>query len=292
MYKEVKMTITKFKLYKDEELVTYTGTLDDILRQIANYERYYYRITALGKNTNSQKVTDTHFGVTTSSIGSLKLTEVDYLNSYLNYIIAEHSKGNRRYSFWHVLVRDIIYLEKMELLSKNTKREFEEVVNNFLNESRRFEEVKDLNIVKGVQGLYFLILDEYNVCYIGQASDISKRIMRHWSRNDYFTGTGIDMFKAKDTTRIYAFPMSEKEYKRVNTFEYDLVESIPEQYKLNILSGGKLDFLLDNALPLIPKKENDEKIERNEDWAITLGEIIAQRIERVNQNIDKFIVEE
>lgn len=285
MYKDVKMTITKFKPYKDEELVTYTGTLDNILRQIANYERYYYRLTALGKNTNAQKVTDTHFGVTTSSIGSLKLTEADYLNSYLNYIIAEHSKGNRRYSFWHVLVRDIKYLEQMELLSKNTEKGFQEAINNFLDTNQRFKEITDLNIVKGIQGLYCLILDEYNVCYIGQASDIRKRIMRHWSKNDYLTltGIGIDAFKAKDTTRIYAYPMSEKEYSSVNTFEYDLVKNIPAQYELNILSGGKPDFLIENNLPLFLKHEDDMR---------ALVKIVNQRSENIDKNRDKFIVEE
>ena len=285
MYKDVKMTITKFRPYKDEELVTYTGTLDNILRQIANYERYYYRLTALGKNTNAQKVTDTHFGVTTSSIGSLKLTEADYLNSYLNYIIAEHSRGNRRYSFWHVLVRDIKYLEQMELFSKNTEKGLQETVNNFLDTNLQFKEITDLNIVKGIPGLYFLILDEYNVCYIGQASDIRKRIMRHWSKNDYLTltGIGIDAFKAKDTTRIYAYPMSEKEYNSVNTLEYNLVESIPIQYTLNILSGGKPDFLIENNLPLFLKREDDMR---------TLVENVNQRVKRIYQNTDKFIVEE
>lgn len=285
MYKDVKMTITKFRPYKDEELVTYTGTLDNILRQIANYERYYYRLTALGKNTNAQKVTDTHFGVTTSSIGSLKLTEADYLNSYLNYIIAEHSRGNKRYSFWHMLVRDIKYLEQMELFSKNTEKGLQEAVNNFLDTNWQFKEITDLNILKGVPGLYFLILDEYNVCYIGQASDIRKRIMRHWSKNDYLTltGIGIDAFKAKDTTRIYAYPMSEKEYNSVNTLEYNLVESIPIQYMLNILSGGKPDFLIENNLPLFLKQEDDMR---------TLVENVNQRVKRIYQNTDKFIVEE
>ena len=80
---DIKMTITRFRIYPDEELYTYTDSLDNILRQIANYERYYYRVTAFGKNTNAQIVTDTYFGVTTSNIGNLKLTEADYVNNYL-----------------------------------------------------------------------------------------------------------------------------------------------------------------------------------------------------------------
>lgn len=290
MNSDIKMTITQFKQFTDDEIYTYTDSLDNILRQIANYERYYYRVTALGKNTNAQKVTETYFGVTTSSVGNLKLTEADYVNNYLNYIIAQYRKGRCYYSFWNVINRDNAYLEKMEQLSKNTKQGFQEAVEIFLDNNRRFQEIIDLNFVKGIQGLYLLILDEYNACYIGQASDIKQRIMRHWSRNDYFTGTGIDMFKAKDITRIYVFPMSENEYNKVDLFEYYLAGDLPKQYKLNVLSGGKPDFLLQNNLPLILNDDNDEEVERNEDWSIRLVDILKQRDEKVNQNMSRFIV--
>ena len=119
----IKMTITRFRIYPDEELYTYTDTLDNILKQIANYERYYYRVTAFGKNTNSQIVTGTHFGVTTSNIGSLKLTEADYVNNFLNHVIAEYRKRNGRNNFWHVVHRDNLYLEKWKSFLKIQKKD-------------------------------------------------------------------------------------------------------------------------------------------------------------------------
>lgn len=199
--------------------------------------------------------------------------------------------GRCYYSFWHVIHHDNIFLEKMEQLAKNTKQEFQKVVEDFLDDNRRFQEIFDLNIVKGIRGLYFLILDEYNTCYIGQSSDIRKRIMQHWSKNNYFSGTGIDLFKAKDTTRIYVFPMSEKEYSKVDLIEYYLVGDIPNQYKLNVLSGGKPDFLLKNNLPLITKDESDDKDEGNEDALIRFMKMLKKWDEKVNQNMNRFIVE-
>lgn len=289
---DIKMTITRFRIYPDEELYTYTDSLDNILRQIANYESYYYRVTAFGKNTNAQIVTDTHFGVTTSNIGNLRLTEADYVNNYLNHVISEYRRRHGRYHFWHVIHRDNIYLEKMETLSKNTKQGFQAAVEGFLDANRKFEEINDLNIVKGIPGIYFLILDEYNTCYIGQSSDIRKRIMQHWSKKNYFSGTGIDMFKAKDTTRIYVFPMSDNEYNRVDLFEHYLVGDMPSQYKLNVLSGGKPDFLLKNHLPLIPKDNSYDDDGSNENGFIRLLKEYEQWDKRVQQNKNKFVVEQ
>lgn len=147
----------------------------------------------------------------------------------------------------------------MEKLSKNTKEGFQAAVEDFLVDNPKFEEINDLNDVKGVPGLYFLMLDEYNTSYIGQSSDIRKRIMQHWSKKNYFSGTGIDMFKAKDTTRIYVYPMKPNEYKRVDTLEYYIVDDMPKQYKLNVLSGGKPDFLLKNNLSLIPEEDSNNE---------------------------------
>ena len=71
------------------------------------------------------------------------------------------------------------------------------------------KQIEDLNVLNGKQGVYLLVLDRYRACYVGQSDDMRRRIMRHWSRNDYFTGSGIDMFKAHDTTRIYAAVLKE-----------------------------------------------------------------------------------
>lgn len=288
MNKQIKMTITQFDKYTDEELNTYTDTLNNILDMIENYEEYYYRITIFGKNTNSKRVKDFHFGVMTSNIGGLRLSEADYLNSYLNYIIAGYKKSFYLPSFWDVINHDNWYLEKMKQLSNNSEKGFQEAVSKFLNENPGFKEITDLNIVNEISGLYILILDEYKVCYIGQTQNIKKRIMSHWSKKDYFSGTGIDMFKAKDTTRIYVFPMNEKDYNMIDMFEFLSTKSIPDQYKLNVLSGGKLDFLLDNRLPLISRDGNDKEVKRRPHG---LEEILLQLDKAVSQNMDRFIIE-
>lgn len=291
MDKYFKMTITQFSRDTDEELYIYTDSLDNILNAIENYEKYYYRVTALGKNTNSKRVYDIHFGVTVSSIGGLKITEADYLNNYLNYVIKSYKKDSFDSGFWKVINRDNKYLEKMKRLSENTGQGFREAINKFLGDNPKFKEIDNLNFVKEIPGLYLIILDEYNACYIGQAQDLKKRIMRHWSRNDYFSGTGIDMFKAKDTTRIYVFPMTEQEYSRINALENSLVESIPIRYKLNIMAGGKPDFILENGLTLLPRDANNMKSERNKDIICELTEILIQSNEKVIQNMSKFIIE-
>lgn len=281
------MTITQFDKYTDEEINTYTDTLDKILSKIENYEKYYYRITVFGKNTCSTRVKDTYFGVTTSSIGGLKLTEADYLNSYLNHIIAIYKERLLPLDFGLVISRDIWYKEMLEKLSKNSIKEFQEEIKKFLDTHLRFKEIIDLNIVKEVSGIYLLILDEYKVCYIGQAKDMKKRIMRHWSRNDYFYGTGIDLFKAKDTTRIYVYPMSEQEYYGVDTYEYVYTNSIPKQYELNIMSGGKPDYLCENNLPITLKDEGEKSFQGKMD---ELREYIIQMDEKINQNMNRFII--
>lgn len=287
MGKNIKMTITQFNKYTDEEINTYTDTLGKILSMIENYEDYYYRITVFGKNTCSTRVKDTYFGVTVSSIGGLKFTEADYLNSYLNHVIAIYKKYPLLLDFGLVITRDIWYKEKMEKLSKNTEKDFQEEIRKFLDTHLRFKEITDLNVVKAVSGIYLLILDEYKACYIGQAKDMKKRIMRHWSRNDYFDGIGIDLFKAKDTTRIYVYSMSEQEYYEVDTWEYVYTNSIPKQYELNIMSGGKPDYLIENSLPLTLKSEN-EKCSNN--IIDELQEYLIQMNEKVKQNMSRFII--
>ena len=77
-------------------------------------------------------------------------------------------------------------------------------------------------------GLYFLILDKYNRCYVGQSNDIKRRIQTHWSKVNYAT-TGIDMFKAYDTTRIYVNPVK----KELDKWETTAILDIEQKYLLN-----------------------------------------------------------
>ncbi len=58
--------------------------------------------------------------------------------------------------------------------------EFNEEVNKFIDKYENLEEIKDLSKLKGFRGLYLMVLDEYKQVYIGQSSDIRKRIRQHW----------------------------------------------------------------------------------------------------------------
>lgn len=285
MRHNTRMTITQFDIDTNEEIDTYTGTLKEILDKIENYHQYYFRITALGKGTVSTRVKETYFGVKISSIGGLKQTEADYLNNFLNYIIRQYNENEYLWSFWDVINHDLWYLEKMEQLSQNSKSDFTTAINNFLAANIQFTEISNLNTVQGIPGIYLLILDEYNVCYIGQSKNIRKRIMEHWSNSKYFSGTGIDLFKAKDTTRIYVFPMINEEYEYIDCYENVLVNNIPKRFTLNILTGGSIDYLVKNNLSFLPNKDSSEEIKDNSLW-----EYMAVQDRKIKQNECRFIV--
>lgn len=63
-------------------------------------------------------------------------------------------------------------------------------------------------------------------------------MLEHW-RKDSFVTKGIDLFRAKDTTRIYVIPFC---LEKLDQSEYDYVSAIPSEYRLNILQGGSIDF--------------------------------------------------
>lgn len=58
--------------------------------------------------------------------------------------------------------------------------------------------------------------------------------MRHWGRRNYFTGHGIDIYKAKDTTRIFVKPVSVYD---LNSEEHNLVRD-NAAFSGNAIPGG------------------------------------------------------
>ena len=133
----------------------------------------------------------------------------------------------------------------IKFFSNINHNDFDECLLKFVKKNR-FKEVFDLNIVKGISGIYILVLDNYNQVYIGKSEDIKKRILNHWSKRKAFgrliNGSvdtsilSIDSFGALDTTRIY--------YKEVNGFlaideeEKKLVNNFKKEYRLNRVAGG------------------------------------------------------
>jgi hypothetical protein len=248
---DINMTISQYD-HTDCEIGRFTGTFTSIFDKIPDFEYYHYRVTALGKHTNYKRIVDNHFGVNTISFDGFFLTEENFLNSFLNHEIAVYAKQQKLghalqyFSFAYVLLHDFWFIDRMRTLNQNTPQGFQSNLDHFLSKFEQFRKLNDLNEVKEQKGIYLLVLDKYNVCYVGQAVDIRKRIMRHWSRNDYFTGTGIDMFKAQDTTRIFVAPTENG----LNQLEHQVINVIPTRYTLNCLAGGDIDYLAKNSYDL------------------------------------------
>lgn len=125
------------------------------------------------------------------------------------------------------------------------KEEFENAVNDCLN-TYAFAEIFDLNDIKGKQGIYILVLDNYKQLYIGQTSrDLKERIMSHFKIEIPFQKVPfieydtlpIDAFKPMDTTRIFAIFTSEEEL--IDNIESKLISKCPNKFILNKTIGGK-----------------------------------------------------
>ena len=123
--------------------------------------------------------------------------------------------------------------------------DFEKYLKTF-TEKNKFQEIFDLKDVNNIEGIYILVLDEYNQVYIGISNDIKKRVLSHWSSKhpsdrllfgDKETSIlSIDSFGALDTTRIFYKKI--KYFQDIDTEEYNLVSTFSNKYKLNRVDGG------------------------------------------------------
>ena len=96
--------------------------------------------------------------------------------------------------------------EKKKINKPNTQKKV-------IKSNKKVRQIFDLNDCKEMCGIYVLVLDEYKQVYIGQAKDIKKRVMQHWSKQKPFdrlifggvnnSVLSIDCFGALDTTRIF-----------------------------------------------------------------------------------------
>ena len=191
----------------DNRLGIHTGTIQEIAKGIKNYKDYYYRVAVLNQNTIRERVSTEHFGVKTSCVGGLSFSVEETLNRYLNSMIQKYKPGED-FNFYYLLCNFQWYVSALSSLKKNTKEGLERELKKLMKQFPEIKEIRNLNDYKKKTGIYIMVLDGYNTLYIGQAEDIRQRIMRHWSRADYFTGTGIDLYKALDTTRIFVLVTS------------------------------------------------------------------------------------
>lgn len=180
--------------------------------------------------------------------------ERDYMNAFLNRLIRKYYKcvenqtleeSDFFFSFnFHNVVAHKMWMDVLaELTDMRSEEGFNSSLNNFISKNERFTEIDNIDRLAGISGCYLLVLDKYKLYYVGQATDIRKRIMRHWSRSDFFMDHGIDLFKPLDTTRIFVDAWSEDKDER----EYHYVEDLDPRYMVNILAGGKPDYFADKT---------------------------------------------
>lgn len=131
----------------------------------------------------------------------------------------------------------------MAFFKQLSGKDFLEAMAGMLATHKNLRPLTDLAAFDGVEGIYVMVLDRHKQAYIGQATDIRKRIKRHWSGTKQFDrlifGTkessvlSIDSFRALDTTRIFAAKTT-----RGLDLERQIVRDFPLDFLLNRVPGG------------------------------------------------------
>lgn len=131
----------------------------------------------------------------------------------------------------------------MIYMNSLSTEEFEKELNTFIKKAKKLKQIFDLNDCDYMEGIYVMVLDKYKQVYIGQSTNIKKRIMTHWSKTKQFdrllfgsvekSVLSIDSFGALDTTRIFVYPTYDI-YKE----EEKLVKAMNSKYMLNRTGGG------------------------------------------------------
>ena len=227
----IKVFDRKTNILVDEDTFYY----GDLIKKYSP-KKYVYTLSVFENENFNERVHDKHFGVGVSSFGSLRFSVDEYANRYFNRNVY---KGFWSGSFAAV-IDQYVSIKKYEVMYPESERKyFKKDLQKYLDEHPFFTEINDLNTVNKISGIYMLILDDYKFIYIGQAKDMKRRIMAHWSKNDYYSGRGIDLYKAFDTTRIYVVPASDQ---YIDMFEYTTTNDLDDKYKLNMFSGGTVEF--------------------------------------------------
>lgn len=205
------------------------------LFKCSNFKQYYYRLEPFIETPRGKKRVE-HFGVAASNEGSNSFDIGIYTNELLNDLV--HTK-RAPHNLREIINSNLgFHYESLNSIASLKHSEFENELSSFLSAFPGFEEIKELQTVKDKSGLYVMVLDDYACCYIGQSKDIKARIQQHW-RNINFSTTGVDMFKALDTTRLFAVCSNSKaEQSYIDRMEYELIHSIDRKYLLNCLGGG------------------------------------------------------
>lgn len=204
------------------------------LFRFPRYEDYYYRMEPY-LDTPRGKIVDKHFGVVVSNEGSNSFDMGIYTNQLLNNFIKNCATHRE---LLHLIGQNLkFHYERIEKLSELTCTEFDSHLSDFLNKYSFFSKIEDLALLRKRSGLYIMVLDDYASCYIGQAHDLKIRIQQHWRKTDFGT-VGIDMFKALDTTRIFALCTDSANQDQIDKMEYLFIHEIDRKHLLNAWGGG------------------------------------------------------
>ena len=190
-----------------------------------------------------------HFGVLFNEDKTPKYMTIDNFvnrnleqNKYLTDFAKEEALKN-----YNLNIRYFLKLNKEEF-----NRTLEQLLALYA-----FVEIKDLNDIKGRQGINILVLDNYKQIYIGQTNrDLKARIIRHFKieipfqRVPFvrFDTLPIDAFKPLDTTRIYTLYISEQSV--IDEIESKLINECNKKLLLNKTIGGKANDYMDLAIRL------------------------------------------
>lgn len=135
--------------------------------------------------------------------------------------------------------------KNIEFFKQLSRDAFEDDLQKLINFNENVKQILDLNECKGMRGLYILVLDEYKQVYIGQARDIKRRILSHWSRKKEFdrllfggvnsSVISIDCFGALDSTRIFVLETDD-----LDSSESLAISKISKMFSLNRIGGGTI----------------------------------------------------
>jgi len=201
------------------------------------------------RKTNNNKLTRENYCIPTNKISyvckkSLKfaIERMDYKIPNEYYI--DENTYTEKYVKEHYDECMYNYDLNIKYFSDLKHEEFDEYLKSFVSKNK-FKEISGLEEVNHIEGIYILVLDEYNQVYIGISNDIKKRILAHWSDKKDFdrllfgkkdnSVLSIDSFGALDTTRIF---FKEVKHQSINNQEYRMVEKFKSEYSLNRVNGG------------------------------------------------------
>lgn len=133
----------------------------------------------------------------------------------------------------------------MQYFSSLDQNDFSASVETLLQSTKPIWEVTSLAKYDGSPGVYIMIFDDYKQYYVGQSTNIRKRIKSHWTARKSFgrllfgspfdSVFPVDAFRALDNTRLYVASTHD-----VYGVEKLVVEASDPRFSLNRVSGGDI----------------------------------------------------